>query len=301
MRLTKTFAETRNSMRADSTNRIAGLVPTLGYWHEGHVALAAAARGECDVVVASIFVNPLQFNQQADLEAYPRDVDRDAAIAEAAGVDILFVPEPSEMFSDPPLTRVSIDALSGGAEGERRPGHFSGVATVVTKLLAGVQPDRAYFGRKDAQQLALVSRLVRDLSLPAEIRPVSTVREFDGLALSSRNARLTAGGRAAAVALSSGLMHAADAIDAGERSSATLVEIAMRAMHHAPGVGPEYAVVAGADDVQEVESVAGAAFLAIAATVGDVRLIDNLYLDFDEGRVTPDRGVWLQEPSTVYR
>lgn len=300
MRLTTTFAETRDAVRAD-TDRIAGLVPTLGYWHEGHVALAEAARRESDVVVASIFVNPLQFNQQADLEAYPRDVDRDAGIADAAGVDVLFVPDASEMFSEPPMTRVSIDALSGGPEGERRPGHFSGVATVVTKLLAGVQPDRAYFGRKDAQQLALVSRLVRDLSLPVEIQPVATVREFDGLALSSRNARLTSGGRAAAVSLSSGLMRAADAVDAGERSAAVLVEIAMEAMERAPGVRPEYAVVAGADDVQEIETVDRVSFLAVAATVGDVRLIDNLYLDFDEGRVAPDRGVWLQEPSAVYR
>lgn len=300
MRVTSTFAETRAAIRTE-TSGIAGLVPTLGYWHEGHVALAAAARGECDVVVASIFVNPLQFNQQADLEAYPRDVDRDSAIAEAAGVDVLFVPEPSEMFSEPPLTRVSVEALSWGPEGERRPGHFSGVATVVTKLFAGVQPDRAYFGRKDAQQLALVCRLVGDLSLPVAIRPVSTVREFDGLALSSRNARLTAGGRAAAVALSRGLMHAADAVDAGERSAATLVGMAMRAMQHAPGVMPEYAVVAGADDIQEIETVDRVAFLAVAATVGDVRLIDNLYLDFAEGRVMPDRGVWLQESSTVYR
>ena len=300
MRLTTTFAETRRAIRTD-TDGVAGLVPTLGYWHEGHVALAAAARQACDVVVASIFVNPLQFDQPADLEAYPRNVERDAAIAEAAGVDVLFVPEPSEMFSEPPVTRVSVDALSGGPEGERRPGHFGGVATVVTKLFAGVQPDRAYFGRKDAQQLALVSRLVRDLSLPVEIRPVSTVRELDGLALSSRNARLTAGGRAAAVALSSGLMHAADAVDGGERSAATLVEVALRAMERAPGVDPEYAMVAAADDVLEIDTVDRVCFLAVAATVGDVRLIDNLYLDFDEGRVTPDRGVWLQEPSTVYR
>lgn len=299
MKRSATFAETRQAVRELGGGPL-GFVPTLGYWHEGHVALADRARDECGVVVASIFVNPLQFDQPSDLDAYPRDVERDAALAATAGVDVLFVPSPAAMYPTDPQTRVSVGRLAERLEGAHRPGHFEGVATVVAKLFAGIQPDRAYLGRKDAQQLAVVTRMTHDLSFPVTICPISTVREFDGLALSSRNARLTPGGRAAAVALSTGLMRAADAVEAGERSSAALAAIAARAMAGAPGVEPEYAEVANADDIEPVDEIHRSSFLAVAAQVGEVRLIDNLYLDVDGDRITPDRGTWLNRSSTVY-
>jgi pantoate--beta-alanine ligase len=273
----------------------------MGFLHEGHVSLLEAARRDCDVVVMTLFVNPLQFNDPGDLDRYPRDLERDAAIAEAAGVDVLVAPPVEEMYPLwPPMTVVQVPPLAEVMEGAHRPGHFDGVATVVAKLLAGVQPDMAYFGRKDAQQLAVVRAMARDLSFPVEVAGMPIVREVDGLALSSRNVLLDAGARPAALALSRGVLAAADVVDGGLREAAVVAEVAMATMVAEPGVEPEYATVAAQDDVQEVESLRRPAFLAVAARVGEVRLIDNVHFDLVDGAVVPDRGVRLEGTSMLY-
>ena len=213
-----TIAELRARLdAARSVGQQVGFVPTMGYLHEGHVSLLAAARAADDVVVASIFVNPLQFGPAEDLAAYPRDLDRDTALAEAAGVDLLFVPSLQEMYPDGPVrTSITVAEVSEPLEGRSRPTHFAGVATVVAKLFAIVGPCRAYFGEKDWQQVAVVRRMVRDLSIPVEVVACPTSREPDGLARSSRNAYLTAEERAAAPVVHAALQVGRMAIDAGE-------------------------------------------------------------------------------------
>ena len=206
MRVTKTFAETR-----EASSGVVGLVPTMGFLHEGHMSLIAAARMTSDTVVMSLFVNPLQFDRDADLARYPRDLERDVALATHAGADIVFAPDVEEMYPDEQLTRVMVNRLSDEMEGPNRPGHFEGVATVVAKLFAGLRPRAAYFGRKDAQQLAIVKRMTADLSMPIDVVGVPIVREADGLALSSRNIFLSLGEREAALQLSGGLMR--DVVD----------------------------------------------------------------------------------------
>ena len=270
-----------------------GLVPTMGYLHEGHIACAGAVRTGSDCVVMSIFVNPLQFNDPADLARYPRSLDRDLELAERGGVDVVFAPPVQEMYPEPPLTRVSVTDVSAGMEGAHRPGHFDGVATVVTKLLAGLRPHRAAFGRKDAQQLAVVKRLVLDLSLAVRIVEVPTVREHDGLALSSRNVFIE--DRKAALGLSRGLFLAADAALAGERSGKILEEIAGRTASRS-GAVVEYATLADARTAQRIGFLDRPGFLAIAARVGSVRLIDNVVLEPDG---TADRGTRLDGPSIL--
>jgi pantoate--beta-alanine ligase len=279
-----------------------GLVPTMGFLHEGHVSLLEAARRECDQVVMSLFVNPLQFDEATDLEQYPRDLDRDAAIAEAAGADVVVAPPMEEMYPIwPPATVVHVVGLTQDMEGAHRPGHFDGVATVVAKLFAGIRPDRAYFGRKDAQQLAVVRALVRDLSFPIEIRGMPIVREADGLALSSRNVFLDRSAREAALSLSRGLMAAADEAEAGQRDADILARAAHRSMADTPGVEPEYAAVADQDHVRIRQVLDRPSFLAVAARVGGVRLIDNVHFDVSaEGAIIPDRGSRLQTTSVLY-
>ena len=270
-----------------------GLVPTMGYLHEGHLACAAALRSESDCVVMSIFVNALQFNDPRDLARYPRSMERDLELARGAGIDVVFAPPVEEMYPEPPLTRVSVSVVAEGMEGLHRPGHFDGVATVVTKLFAGLRPDRAAFGRKDAQQLAVVKRLAADLSLGVRIVEVPTVREHDGLALSSRNVFIE--DRRAALGLSRGLFLAADAALAGERSAPTLEEIAGRTASRA-GAAVEYATLADARTARRIPTLDRTAFLAIAARVGSVRLIDNVVLEPDG---TADRGTRLDGPSIL--
>jgi pantoate--beta-alanine ligase len=296
MDIVATFAEARGH-----SGRV-GLVPTMGFLHEGHVSLLEAARTECDVVVMSLFVNPLQFEEQADLDRYPRDLERDAAIAEAAGADVIVAPLVEEMYPVwPPATVVNVPGLTTTMEGAHRPGHFDGVATMVAKLFAGAQADRAYFGRKDAQQLAVVQAMARDLSFPVEVRGMPILRESDGLALSSRNVFLDPDRRTAALSLSAGLMAAADAVEAGERRAAVTTAIAFDRMAQTPGVEPEYAEVAGQDDVESRDTLDEPTFLAIAARVGDVRLIDNVHFDVTEdGDVVPDRGIRLKDRSVLY-
>lgn len=296
MRITTTFAGTRDLARGH-----VGLVPTMGFLHEGHLALAAAAREADAAVVMSLFVNPLQFGEGEDLARYPRDLDGDAALAEEAGVDVLFAPSVEEMYPHEPLTRVTVGEMGERLEGGRRPGHFTGVATVVTKLFAGIGPDRAYFGRKDAQQLAVIRRMVRDLSFPVEIVGVPIVREMGGLALSSRNWYLSEEERRRAMALSRGLMRAADAVEAGVTDGAELTRLAWSEMSEAPGVEPEYAALASADDVAPVDRLDRSSFLAVAARVGPSRLIDNIHLSpAAPGGFSADRGVELTTPSLLY-
>jgi pantoate--beta-alanine ligase len=239
----------------------------MGALHDGHRALFAAARRESDTVVASIFVNPAQFDDPADLEAYRIDVEEDAQIAEACGVDLLFLPTVEEMYPEDFQTWVTVEAVSRGLEGEHRPGHFRGVATVCAKLFAIVRPDRAYFGEKDAQQAALIDRLVRDLALGLEIRVVPTVRDRDGLAASSRNARLSAEERRAAVAIPRALSAGKLAYRRGEDA----VEAARRVLAEEPLLEPEYVEVAKFDGAAPV--------LAAAVRAGRTRLIDNVMLE----------------------
>ncbi len=295
MRIVTTFAAAR-----EGRGRV-GLVPTMGYLHEGHLSLVRAARRDCDTVVVSLFVNPLQFGPGEDLDRYPRDLDRDAGLAAVSGADILFAPETTVMYPEPPRTRVVVSGLTDRMEGAHRPGHFVGVATVVAKLFAGIRPDRAYFGRKDAQQLAVVRRLARDLSFPLEVVGAPTVREADGVALSSRNTYLDPRERQAARALSRGLMAAADAVEEGERDGSVLESLAWKAMEAEPLVRPEYAELASQEEVSRLDRLDRPAFLAVAARVGETRLIDNVHVDLHEGRLVPDRGVRLTGTSVLYR
>ena len=293
MRIVGTFEE----VRAASPG-ITGLVPTMGYLHEGHLSLIAAARDESDTVVVSLFVNPLQFNEPGDLDRYPRDLDRDCSLAETAGADLLFAPSLEAMYPLPVLTRVGVPPLEKEMEGAYRPGHFTGVATVVAKLLVGLQPHRAYFGRKDAQQLAIVNRMAFDLSFPVEIIGGQTVRESDGLALSSRNVFLSGDERHRALGLSRGLMAAADACESGSRDARALEGIAREFL---AGVEIDYVTLADAGAVTRLPEVDRDAFLAVAARVGSTRLIDNLPLIVEPGgALQVDRGIRLDGPSILY-
>jgi len=276
MRIVRTVAELRAALApARRDGRTIGLVPTMGALHAGHLSLIEAARAGTDVVVVSLFVNPAQFAPDEDLAAYPRDEAGDARAAEAAGADLLFAPPVEEVYPAGFATTVRVAGVSEPLEGERRgAAHFDGVATVVTKLLNMAQPDVAYFGRKDAQQLAVIRRLVADLDIPVRIAGCPTVREPDGLALSSRNAYLTADERPRALALSRALAAAREAVEAGV-TDAGAVAAAARAPMDRLGVEPEYVAVVDPETFQPVASVDGDVLVAIAARVGRARLIDN--------------------------
>ena len=258
------------SRRWRRDGRSIGLVPTMGALHAGHMSLVAAARGENDLVVVSVFVNPIQFGPGEDLERYPRDWARDFGILNAAGVNAVYRPSAAAMYPADASTRVRVGRVAEPLEGAARPGHFEGVATVVTKLFNAVEPDRAYFGQKDAQQVAVVRRVVRDLDLGLEIRVVATVREPDGLALSSRNAYLNAEERAAAASLSAGLRAAAAAYASGERDQDRLQGVLRGPMEAEALVKIEYGEVVDPATFQKPGTLA-----VIAARVGKTRLIDN--------------------------
>jgi pantoate--beta-alanine ligase len=277
MRVVRTVGEVRDALRgARGAGAVVGFVPTMGALHDGHVSLLRRARAGTDFVVISVFVNPAQFNDPADLAAYPRDEAHDEAVARDAGVDLFFAPDASEMYPPGFATAVSVERLSAPMEGAvRGPGHFRGVATVVTKLFNIVAPDVAYFGQKDAQQALIVRRLARDLDLPLRIEVCPTVREPDGLAMSSRNARLTPADRARAVALRRGLDAAEASIAAGERDVTTVARTGREAMR-AHGVDPEYFELVSAETLEPLDRVAGEVLVAVAARVGPVRLIDNV-------------------------
>ncbi len=269
----------------------------MGFLHEGHLSHIRRARESSDTVVVSLFVNPLQFGDSRDLDRYPRDVARDAQLASSAGADVLFAPPLEEMYPDRPLTTVTVAELTDHLEGPRRPGHFDGVTTVVAKLLAGLRPDTAHFGRKDAQQLAVVTRMVSDLSLPTEIVPGPTIREHDGLALSSRNVFLSDADRRRAVGLSRGVFAAADAIERGVVDANELHRLCLERL---AGIDVEYVQLASQSLVQPLEALDQPSFLAVAAGIGSTRLIDNVTIDFDGDRPVVDRGVLLDEASMLY-
>jgi pantoate--beta-alanine ligase len=273
-----TVAELRERLDgARSTGQGVGFVPTMGYLHAGHASLMAAARAERDLVVASIFVNPLQFAPTEDLDAYPRDLDGDTALAEREGVDVLFVPDRAEMYPDGEvLTSVHVASVSEPLEGRSRPTHFSGVATVVAKLFAIVGPCAAYFGEKDYQQVAVVRQMVRDLSMPVEVVACPTMREPDGLAMSSRNAYLTPAERAAAPVVHAALQVGRADIDAGERDPAKVRSLMADLIAAEPLAELDYAEVVDARTLQVVDPLAGELRLLAAARFGKARLIDNI-------------------------
>jgi pantoate--beta-alanine ligase len=280
MRTVRTVADLRAALETPRrAGRAIGLVPTMGALHEGHLSLIRSARAENDVVVVSLFVNPAQFDEAGDLAAYPRDEAGDARKAQAAGADVLFAPPVEEVYPPGFATTVRIAGLTETLEGEHRgTAHFEGVATVVTKLLNMAQPDVAYFGQKDAQQAAVIRRLATDLDIPVRIAICPTIREPDGLALSSRNVHLKGADRERALALKRGLDAAAEAVAAGERDP-DAVAAAGRAAMAALGVEPEYLALVSPDDLLPVRRINGSVLVAVAARVGPTRLIDNTILN----------------------
>jgi pantoate--beta-alanine ligase len=272
-----TIAELRTRLDdARAAGRRVGFVPTMGFLHEGHASLMRAARADGDVVVTSIFVNPLQFGPSEDLDAYPRDLSGDTALAEANGVDLVFAPSTAEMYPEPILTTVAVRDVSAPLEGRIRPTHFDGVATVVAKLFSIVGPCSAYFGEKDFQQLAVVRRLVADLSMPVAVVGCPTVREADGLAMSSRNAYLTAEERSAAPVVHRALLAGVAAVDAGATDPA-VVRTAMAEVLSTEALAElDYAEVVDAATFQVPDPLRGTLRLLVAARFGRARLIDNV-------------------------
>ena len=252
-----------------------GLVPTMGALHEGHLSLVGRARSENDLVLASIFVNPTQFGPSEDLEKYPRDLARDLALAEEAGVDMVFTPEPDEMYPAGFCTWIDVETIGERLCGASRPRHFRGVATVVAKLLDICRPDRAYFGMKDAQQLVVIRRMVADLNMSVEIVGCPTVREPDGLAMSSRNAYLTPEERAQAPALFRALKAAEGAVAGGVREATALKRLMEECLAGATLADIEYVEIVGFHDLRPLDPVEGQCLIALAVRFGETRLIDN--------------------------
>ncbi|WP_341976422.1 pantoate--beta-alanine ligase [Microbacterium sp. LWO13-1.2] len=282
MRIIRTIAEIRDAVRAArDTGASVGLVPTMGAFHEGHLSLMRRAREASDLVVVSLFVNPTQFGANEDLGAYPRDEAGDAALAEAEGADILFAPAVEEVYPDGFATTIHVAGLTEVLDGASRgTHHFDGVATVVTKLFGIVRPDVAYFGQKDAQQVLVVRRVVRDLDLDVRIEACPIVREADGLAMSSRNVYLDPASRQQAAALNRALDAASALHQHGERDSEPILDAARRVLADA-GITAEYLELRDADDLHEITRVENDALLAVAARVGAARLIDNHILRGD--------------------
>jgi pantoate--beta-alanine ligase len=281
MRTIRTISELRAELAPHRrAGRTIGLVPTMGYLHDGHLSLLRQAREQTDVVVMSLFVNPRQFGPAEDLDAYPRDEQRDAELAEAEGVDVLFAPSADEVYPPGFDTTVSVGGVTGVLDGDpaqRGPEHFAGVTTVVTKLFNMVGPDVAYFGQKDAQQAIVIRQLARDLDLPVRIEVCPTVRDADGLALSSRNAYLSSAERERALGLSRALRAAEAEVAAGHVDAETVLGAA-HAELDAHGIDAEYLELRSATDLSPVQRVNGSTLLAVAAHVGRARLIDNTIL-----------------------
>lgn len=252
-----------------------GLVPTMGYLHKGHLSLARRAREECDRVAASIFVNPTQFGPTEDLSKYPRDLDRDLSLLDAAGVDLVWTPDNETIYPPDFSTWVEVEGLTKPLEGAARPGHFRGVTTVVAKLFNAVQPQAAYFGQKDAQQAAVVRKMTRDLNFPVEIVVCPTVRETDGLAMSSRNSYLSPEERKSAVVLFRALTAAREAFERGERDAESLRKVMSATLASEPRARTQYVSCADYDTLEELGTVTGKALLSMAVFIGKTRLIDN--------------------------
>jgi pantoate--beta-alanine ligase len=281
MRIVRTVSELRELLAPERrAGRSIGLVPTMGFFHDGHLSLMRRARADNEVLVVSLFVNPAQFAPGEDFAAYPRDEQRDTELAEAEGVDILFSPPVEEVYPEGFDTTVSVGVLTDtleGDEAQRGAEHFQGVTTVVTKLFNMAGPDVAYFGQKDAQQALVIRKLVRDLDIPVRIEVCPTIRDSDGLALSSRNAYLSPEERERALALSRALRAAESAVESGTREAAAVVAAARQELERA-GVEPDYLQLRSASDLSPVERVNGSTLLAVAARVGRARLIDNAIL-----------------------
>lgn len=275
MKTIRTTAELRAELAG--VPRPLGLVPTMGFFHEGHLSLMRRAREDNRTVVVSLFVNPAQFGPTEDLEAYPRDEARDLELAEAEGVDYVFAPSVDEVYPDGFSTTVEVGGLTEPMDGAARPGHFKGVTTVVTKLFNMVGPDVAYFGQKDAQQALVLDKMARDLNFPVRVEVCPTIRETDGLALSSRNAYLDDEERERAVAISRALQAAERVVELGERDAAAVLAAARHELDEA-GIEPEYLELRSATDLTPAERVNGSTLLAVAARVGRARLIDNTIL-----------------------
>jgi pantoate--beta-alanine ligase len=256
-----------------------GLVPTMGFLHAGHISLVQKARQECHSVAVSIFVNPTQFGPNEDLAKYPRDLPRDLAMLEAAGADLVWTPTPEVMYPPGFQTWVEVGKLTSGLEGEVRPGHFRGVTTVVAKLFNAFQPDKAYFGQKDAQQAAVIRRMVKDMDFPIDIVVCPIVREPDGLAMSSRNVYLNPEERQAARVLSRALNAARAAHAAGERNAEVLRQVMRDTINAEPQARLQYVSCADYDTLEELEQVSGKSLLSMAVYLGKTRLIDNTVLD----------------------
>jgi pantoate--beta-alanine ligase len=256
-----------------------GFVPTMGYLHQGHLRLMREAKKCCDVVVISIFVNPMQFGPGEDLERYPRDFESDHALADKVGVDVIFYPLPEEMYPPGFTTYVDLNSLTGCLCGKSRPGHFRGVATVVTKLFNIVLPDRVFFGQKDAQQVLVIRRMAEDLNMPLEIFTVPTVREEDGLAMSSRNVYLSPEHRRSAVVLHNSLKAAEKAVEQGEQSAVTIHRMVSDMISSVPGAVIDYIELRKIPDLSLAEIIDGPVLLALAVRFGQTRLIDNTVLE----------------------
>jgi pantoate--beta-alanine ligase len=279
MKQISTVAAMKAACRAVTrAGKTLGLVPTMGALHEGHSSLVRASRSRCDVTAVSIFVNPLQFGPAEDLDKYPRTLERDAAMLEKLGVDLLFVPTVEEMYPQGAKTYVLVDDLSSRLDGASRPGHFRGVATVVTKLFETVRPDYAFFGQKDAVQVAVLHKMARDLDMDVEIVVCPIVRESDGLALSSRNVYLSAEERKQALVLHRALMRVQDAVDHGERDTAKLLELGKQIVAEEPGARLDYFAIVDANTIEPISDVRRGALVAVAAYFGKTRLIDNVIL-----------------------
>jgi len=272
--------DTRAASRAArGAGKRIGFVPTMGALHDGHLSLVRAARASCDVVVASIFVNPTQFGPTEDLAKYPRSFERDRDLLEQEGVDVIFAPSVEEMYPAGAVTWVTVEGLSEKLDGRSRPGHFRGVTTIVSKLFHIVEPDTAFFGQKDAAQVAIIRRMVRDLNLPVEIVVCPIVREPDGLALSSRNAYLDPEQRKKALVLHRSLMRVQEAIRSGEKQSRKLIEVGRTEFANEPSLRLDYFDIVDSETLDSVENVSRGSLVAVAAYVGSTRLIDNLLLD----------------------
>lgn len=279
MKIAETIKEVREQVRAWRQEGLSvGLVPTMGYLHEGHQSLIDKAVEENDRVVVSIFVNPMQFAPSEDLESYPRDMERDAALCEKAGAALIFHPQPEEMYPEDFSSYIDMDTLTGGLCGKSRPIHFRGVCTVVAKLFHIAEPDRAYFGQKDAQQLAVIRHMVNDLSFGIEIVGCPIVREEDGLAKSSRNTYLSAEERKAALILSKSLKKGKEAMEAGEKSALNIVRLIREEIESEPLAKIDYVEVVDWGTLEPVERTDRTVLVAIAVFIGKTRLIDNFIL-----------------------
>ena len=279
MKICATIPETRAACRdARASSKRLGLVPTMGALHEGHLSLVRAAKAQCGAVAVSIFVNPTQFGPAEDLARYPRQFERDCRLLEKEGVEILFAPPVEEIYRGGAVTWVVVEGLSDKLDGRSRPGHFRGVTTIVAKLFHIVEPDAAFFGQKDAVQLAVIRRMVRDLNFPVEIVACPIVREPDGLAMSSRNAYLNREERSRALVLQRSLQRAQREFQAGERTAAKLISAAKEVFAREPQVRLDYFEIVDPDTLDPVERISQKTLVTVAAYVGTTRLIDNAVL-----------------------